>query len=157
MTPAVLAARCAEVEVSIHEYSHDPKAESYGGEAADKLGVAPETIFKTLVVQTENMELMVCIIPVLTTLDLKAAANALRVKKLQMADKSLVERTTGYVIGGVSPLGQKKKLATLLDFSAQPHERIYVSGGRRGLDIALSPTDLIKLCDAQLASVARNQ
>ncbi len=155
MTPAVLAARNAGVIFSIHQYDHDPAAESYGEEAADRLGINPGKIFKTLVTQDENSRLTVCIVPVLKSLDLKVAASVLKVKKMQLADKDLVQRNTGYVIGGVSPLGQKKVLPTIVDRSVQNFEKIYVSGGRRGLEISLPPGDLIRLCSATLAPIAR--
>ena len=155
MTPAVLAARNAGVIFSIHQYDHDPAAESYGEEAADRLGINPGKIFKTLVTQDENSRLTVCIVPVLKSLDLKVAASVRKVKKMQLADKDLVQRNTGYVIGGVSPLGQKKVLPTIVDRSVQNFEKIYVSGGRRGLEISLPPGDLIRLCSATLAPIAR--
>ena len=151
----LLAARNAGVIFSIHQYDHDPAAESYGEEAADRLGINPGKIFKTLVTQDENSRLTVCIVPVLKSLDLKVAASVLKVKKMQLADKDLVQRNTGYVIGGVSPLGQKKVLPTIVDRSVQNFEKIYVSGGRRGLEISLPPGDLIRLCSATLAPIAR--
>lgn len=155
MTPAVLAARRAGVEIAIHEYEHDPKVLSYGEEAAEKLGVDAAAVFKTLVVQSESDELAVAIVPVLMSLDLKSAAAALEVKKLRMADKALVQRSTGYVIGGVSPLGQKKPLRTVVDQSAEGLPQIFISGGKRGLDIALRVEDLLQLCRALLAPIAR--
>ena len=155
MTPAIIAANRAGIQFSIHEYHHDPKAASYGEEAAEKLGVQSEIIFKTLVVQADNKSLAVAIVPVLKSLDLKAVASALKHKKLQMADKALVQRVTGYILGGVSPLGQKKALPTVIDISAEEHQHIYVSGGRRGLDIALKPEDLITLCNARVNEIAR--
>ncbi|MGI9315782.1 MAG: Cys-tRNA(Pro) deacylase [bacterium] len=155
MTPAIEVARKAGVLFSVHEYCHDPKSVSFGLEAAENLGVPPETIFKTLVVQSEKKELAVAIVPVLKTLDLKATASALGAKKAQMADKLLVQRTTGYVLGGVSPLGQKKPLPTLIDNSAIEHLNIFVSGGRRGLDISISSQDLAALCQATFAKISR--
>ena len=155
MTPAIEAAKSAGISYSIHEYRHDPQADSYGREAADKLGVIPEKIFKTLVVQSDKGGLSVAIVPVLKSLNLKATAAALKVKKVHMADKALVQRTTGYLIGGVSPLGQKRALTTLLDESASDHDQIYVSGGRRGLDISISPEDLAMLCRASTLKISR--
>ena len=155
MTPAVESATQAGVAFAIHAYGHDPKVDSYGLEAAEKLNVLPEKIFKTLVIQSEKNLLAVAIVPVLKTLDLKAAAAALKVKKVRMADKILVQRATGYLVGGVSPLGQKKRLPTLIDSSVSDHEEIYVSGGRRWLDISLSPTDLIRLCEAAVIAISR--
>ncbi len=155
MTPGVNAAVAAGVNHQTHEYSHDRNAESYGVEAAEKLAVDPDCIFKTLVAQAETAELVVAVVPVLQSLDLKAAAAALKVKKLKMADKTLVQRTTGYVLGGVSPLGQKKTLRTVIDVSAQNNEIVYFSGGRRGLEISMAPDDLARLCHAEFAPIAR--
>ena len=156
MTPAVVALKQARIHFSIHEYQHDPKATSFGEEAAEKLGVDPAAIFKTLMIQGENKSLAVAIVPVMRSLDLKAAASALKMKKVQMADKQLVARTSGYIIGGVSPIGQKKLLPTILDASANGHEKIYVSGGKRGFDIALAAVDLLKICNGQVANIAKD-
>jgi len=156
MTPAVVEAKRHGVAVEIHEYVHDPRAPSYGEEAAEKLGVDVTAVFKTLVVQTESKSLAVGLVPVMKELDLKAMASALGVKKVQMADKDKVQRTTGYVIGGVSPLGQKKKLETVLDQSAELLQKLYVSGGRRGLEIALEPGQLVSLCKGKYAAIARS-
>lgn len=155
MTPAVEKVTQAGVSFAIHEYGHDREADSYGLEAAQKLKVQPEKIFKTLVIQSDKSALAVAIVPVLKTLDLKAAAAALGVKKVRMADKAQVERTTGYLVGGVSPLGQKRRLPTLIDSSASDHELIFVSGGRRGLDISLTPRDLARLCEATFIPISR--
>ncbi len=124
MTPAVVAAQKAGVMIGIHEYEHDSSAPSYGEEAAEKLGVDAAAIFKTLVVETANKKLAVAIIPVLDSLNLKLAAKAVGEKKAEMADGKLVERTTGYVLGGVSPLGQRKSLPTVIDASAETLEQI---------------------------------
>ncbi len=155
MTPAVVAAKQAGLSIELCEYSHDPNAESYGEEAAEKLGVNVEAVFKTLVVQTVSKKLVVAIIPVLHSLNLKQIAQAVGEKRAEMADKNLVQRTTGYVLGGVSPLGQRKKLATVIDTLAKDHERIYVSGGRRGLDIAIAPHDLAQATAANFANLIR--
>lgn len=154
MTPAINAARKAKIQFTVHEYEHDPAAPSFGVEAAEKLGVPPERVFKTLVVDAGGT-LAVAVVPVLLMLDLKAAAKALGVKKAAMADPRAAERTTGYVVGGVSPLGQKKRLPTLVDESARDCPTVFVSGGRRGLDIELSPNDLASLTRAGFASIAR--
>ena len=138
MTPAIDAARKAKIVFSIHEYEHDPSAASFGLEAAEKLGLDPARVFKTLVVDAGS-ELVVAVLPVACQLNLKRLAKAVGAKKACMADVQLVERTTGFVVGGVSPLGQKKRLATVIDKSAKEHETIFVSAGRRGLDIELSP------------------
>jgi Cys-tRNA(Pro)/Cys-tRNA(Cys) deacylase len=154
MTPAINAAKKAKIQYTVHEYDHDPAAPSFGVEAAEKLGVPPERVFKTLVVDAGG-SLAVAVVPVLLKLDLKAMAKALKAKKAAMADVKVVERTTGYVVGGVSPLGQKKRLPTVLDASAEGLETVFVSGGRRGLDIELAPDDLAALTRASFAPVAR--
>jgi Cys-tRNA(Pro)/Cys-tRNA(Cys) deacylase len=145
MTPGINAARKAAVRHTIHEYDHDPASESYGTEAAEKTGVDPARVFKTLVVAIDGKELVVAIVPVTTMLNMKLIARAAQGKKAAMADKQAVERTTGYVLGGVSPLGQKKKLKTFIDDSALGFETIFVSAGRRGLEIELAPRDLAAL------------
>ncbi len=155
MTPAVVAAQQAGLSISLHEYDHDPAAESYGEEAAEKLGVDVDAVFKTLVVQTVSQKLVVAVIPVMHSLNLKRVASAAGEKKAEMADKALVQRTTGYVLGGVSPLGQRKALTTVIDSLAKQHAQIYVSGGRRGLDIAISPADLASATKASFADLVR--
>ena len=151
MTPGINAARKASVPHTIHEYDHDPASESYGTEAAEKTGVDPARVFKTLVVAIDGKELVVAIVPVTTMLNMKLIARASGGKKAGMADKQLVERTTGYVLGGVSPLGQKKKLKTIIDDSALGFDTIFVSGGRRGLEIELAPRDLAHLTKGSFA------
>jgi Cys-tRNA(Pro)/Cys-tRNA(Cys) deacylase len=155
MTPGINQAKKHKVSHNIHEYSHDESSESYGLEAADKMGVSQDIVFKTLVVTLDNTELAVGIIPVSCKLSMKLIAKALGAKKAVMADKLDVERTTGYILGGVSPLGQKKRLKTILDSSANKHSSIYVSAGRRGLEIELSPTDLVKLTNGKLAEICQ--
>ncbi|MBI9089596.1 MAG: Cys-tRNA(Pro) deacylase [Desulfobacterium sp.] len=155
MTPGIKSAKKAKIEYTLHPYDHDPNAASYGEEAAKKLGVAPEKVFKTLVVELDGSTLAVCVIPVTNQLDLKAAAKALGAKKAKMADKNHVQRSTGYVLGGVSPLGQKKRLKTVLHDSARTHGTIYVSAGRRGLDIELDPEDLKNLTSGSFAHIAK--
>lgn len=147
MTPAINTAKKAKITFTIHEYDHDPACPSYGLEAAEKLGIPPERVFKTLVVDVGG-ELVVAIIPVDALLGLKLVAKAAGGKKAAMADPALVERSTGYVLGGVSPLGQKKRLRTFIDASALAHPTIHVSAGRRGLEIELSPNDLALLTKA---------
>ena len=144
MTPAINYAKKHKIKHAIHKYKHDPKHPSFGLEAAEKLGLDPDQVFKTLVAQLDDGELAVAILPVTKQLDLKQFAKACGVKKGAMADKALVEKTTGYILGGVSPLGQKKRLKTVLDSSAERFSTIHVSGGRRGLEIELSPKDLVK-------------
>ncbi|WDP89156.1 MAG: Cys-tRNA(Pro) deacylase [Desulfobacter sp.] len=155
MTPAVATAKKAKIKFSLHEYDHDPAVRSYGMEAAQKLGVAPDHLFKTLVVSLGGRDLAVAVVPVACHLDLKAFAKALGVKKTAMADKKVVEKTTGYLTGGVSPMGQKKALPTLIDYSARDLAQVYVSAGRRGLQICLSPGDLARLARAEFAPIAR--
>lgn len=156
MTPAINAAKKAGIAFSIHEYHHEAGAPSYGLEAAEKLGLPPEKVFKTLVAQLDHQQLVVAIVPVHCTLDLKALAAACGGKKAEMADVHEAEKATGYVAGGISPLGQKKRLKTLLDASALTQEKIWVSAGRRGLEIAVAPQDLLQLCAGISASIARH-
>lgn len=153
MTPGINAAKRSKISHKIHEYSHDELSESYGLEAAKKMGVARELVFKTLVVALDNKDLIVAVIPVSSKLSMKHLAKAVGTKKAVMANKIDVERSTGYVLGGVSPLGQKKRLKTIVDLSAKNHSTIYVSAGRRGLEIELSPDDLIKLTNGTLAEI----
>ncbi|MGE4291765.1 MAG: Cys-tRNA(Pro) deacylase [Desulfovibrio sp.] len=154
MTPAIDKAKQAGITFQVHEYEHDPAADSYGREAADKTGVAPDRVFKTLVAG-EGRALFVAVVPVSRQLDLKLLAKAVGVKKTAMAEVALVERTTGYVVGGVSPLGQKKSLPTVIDGSARAFATIFVSAGRRGLEIELAPDDLAALTNAAFAEIAR--
>ncbi|MBI0313676.1 MULTISPECIES: Cys-tRNA(Pro) deacylase [Streptomyces violaceusniger group] len=154
-TPATTALTAAGTDFTVHSYEHDPAAPSYGEEAAQALGVAPERVFKTLVASVDD-RLTVAIVPVSATLDLKALASAVGGKRATMADPAVAERTTGYVRGGISPLGQRKRLPTALDASADAHETICVSAGRRGLEVELSPKDLASLTDAVVAPIARS-
>lgn len=153
MTPAITIAKRAKIIHTIHEYVHDPDCASYGLEAADKLGLDPARVFKTLVADIGG-KLVVGIVPVTAKLDLKHLAKAAGAKKAAMADTGLVERTTGYVLGGVSPLGQKKRLPTFIDDSARTFATILVSAGRRGLEIELSPDDLARLTGAHFAALS---
>ena len=152
MTPAVRAAKKAGIVYQLHEYPHDSQtsshAMSYGEEASTLLGVSPDQVFKTLLVSTNTNQLAVAIIPVSHQLNLKSVAKALGAKKVSMADPHEAEKATGYVLGGISPLGQKKRLQFVVDESANNFATIYVSGGRRGLEIELGPDDLIRLCQA---------
>lgn len=156
-TPATLALDAAAVAYTTHAYDHDPAAASYGAEAADALGVDPARVFKTLLVDTGrggSDSLAVAIVPVAGPLDLKAAATALGAKKLRMADPSDAQRRTGYVLGGISPLGQRHRSPTLLDASASAWGTVFVSGGRRGLEIELAPADLARVTGAVTAPIA---
>ncbi len=153
MTPAVNAAKKAKVPFQLHQYQHDPNAPSYGLEAAEALGQDPARVFKTLLAADDAGKLYVAVVPVTGQLDLKALAKAVKAKRLAMADPKAAEKATGYVVGGISPLGQKKRLALVLDASAQAFDTICVSGGRRGLEIELAPGDLLKLTGGSFASV----
>ena len=154
MTPAVVAVQKAGVRYRLHEYQHDPAAEAYGEEAAEKLGVDPARMFKTLVASVDG-RLAVGMVPVAHLLDLKALAGALGGKRAVMADVHEAERATGYVAGGISPLGQRKRLPAVLDASALGFDTVYVSAGRRGLQLELAPADLQRLAGARAAIVAR--
>ncbi|MEU2163536.1 Cys-tRNA(Pro) deacylase [Streptomyces chengbuensis] len=153
-TPATVALTAAGTTFTVHAYEHDPASPSYGEEAARALGVAPERVFKTLVADVDG-ELTVAVVPVAGQLDLKALATAVGGKRASMADPAAAERTTGYVRGGISPLGQRKRLRTVLDSSASAYPTICVSAGRRGLEVELSPTDLASLTHAVLAPIGR--
>ncbi|MGW7507752.1 Cys-tRNA(Pro) deacylase [Streptomyces massasporeus] len=153
-TPATVALTAAGATYTVHSYDHDPAHPSYGEEAAEAMGVSPDRVFKTLVADVDGA-LTVAVVPVAGQLDLKALAAAVGGKRAAMADPALAERTTGYVRGGISPLGQRKKLPTVLDESAASHPTICVSAGRRGLEVELTPEDLAKLTEAVLAPVAR--
>ncbi|GGH94818.1 Cys-tRNA(Pro) deacylase [Arthrobacter liuii] len=152
-TPATAALTAAGVPYVLHPYAHDPSAASYGAEAAQALGIEPSRVFKTLMVEVEG-RLAVGIVPVSGTLDLKAMASALGAKKAAMADPAAAQRRTGYVLGGISPLGQRQPSPTVLDSSALALATLLVSGGRRGLDIELAPADLIRLTDAVAAPIS---
>ncbi|HTF86511.1 MAG TPA: Cys-tRNA(Pro) deacylase [Cellvibrio sp.] len=155
MTPGINIARQHKIVHRVHEYAHDASSESYGLEAAEKLGVPGEQVFKTLVVALDNKALAVGVIPVSSMLSMKLIAKAAGAKKAAMADPADVERATGYVLGGVSPLGQKKRLKTIIDSSAEKFATIYVSAGRRGLEIELSPADLKKLTNGMFAGICQ--
>ena len=151
-TPATAALAAAGVPFVLHPYTHDPSAASYGAEAAEALGIDPSRVFKTLMVEVEG-RLAVGIVPVSGTLDLKAFAAALGAKKAAMADPAAAQRRTGYVLGGISPLGQRLPSPTVLDSSAVGLQTLLVSGGKRGLDIELAPADLIRLTQAVTAPI----
>lgn len=153
MTPAIKLLRQCKVDHSIHEYQHDASSESFGLEAAEKLGFDPGRVFKTLVVRLDKEQMAVGIVPVSSMLNMKLMAKACGAKKAAMASPAEVERATGYVLGGVSPMGQKKRLNTIIDSSAGNFGTILVSAGKRGMDIELSPEDLAKLTNAGFAPI----
>jgi len=151
MTPACSALDRAGIVYKVHPYEHDPAAESFGLEAAEALGVDARVVFKTLMAELSTDELVVAVVPVTSMLDLKALAHAAAVKKASMADPQAAERSSGYVVGGISPFGQRTARRTFLDDSAMTHETIYVSGGRRGLDLSIRPTDAVDFLSAVVA------
>ncbi|MER8043310.1 Cys-tRNA(Pro) deacylase [Streptomyces sp. NPDC094032] len=153
-TPATVALTAAGTPYTLHSYDHDPATPSYGEEAAEAMGVSPTRVFKTLVADVDG-ELTVAVVPVAGQLDLKALASAVGGKRAAMADPAAAERTTGYVRGGISPLGQRKRLRTVLDSSAEEHPTICISAGRRGLEVELSPQDLAALTGAVVAPIGR--
>ncbi|MBD3317115.1 MAG: Cys-tRNA(Pro) deacylase [Chitinivibrionales bacterium] len=155
MTPAITIVKQDKVPFLLHEYDHDPSVELYGPEAAEKLGVDPRRVFKTLIATINVKDYAVGVLPVSMQLDLKLFAHALEAKKAALADGKAAERITGYVLGGVSPLGQRKKLKTIIDDSATRYPTIFVSAGRRGLQIELSPKDLAALTKARLAAIGK--
>ncbi len=154
MTPAINLLKKHRVAHIVHSYVHDPRVASYGLEAAEKLGLAPQRVFKTLLASTETAELLVAILPVHAQLNLKALAACAGVKKVEMADPQRAQRSTGYLLGGISALAQKKALRTFLDSSAQGLESLYISAGRRGLEVELAANDLLQLTQGHYAEIA---
>jgi len=155
MTPAIRHVEKAQLPFEVRAYPHDPRTESYGVEAATRLGVPPEWVFKTLIVKLESQELLVTMLPVHLSLDLKRVAAVAHAKRAEMATVIEAERATGYVVGGISPLGQRKQLRTLIDESILSLDRAYFSAGRRGLELVMHPSDLIRLCAATVAPITR--
>ncbi|MAT05996.1 MAG: Cys-tRNA(Pro) deacylase [Acidimicrobiaceae bacterium] len=153
MTPAISELDAAGIDYTVHEYTHDGDLHDFGIEAADKLGLDPDQVFKTLLV-TADGEQAVAIVPVSGKLALKAVGRALGAKRVEMCDPTVAERITGYVRGGISPFGQKKRLPTVIDEMATVFEVIYVSGGKRGLDLGVAPDDLVGHLDAVVADIA---
>ncbi|WP_175548678.1 Cys-tRNA(Pro) deacylase [Mangrovactinospora gilvigrisea] len=153
-TPATVALAKAGVAFTLHGYEHDPGADSYGTEAAQVLGIDAARVFKTLVADVDGT-LTVAVVPVTGSLDLKALASAVGGKRAAMADPAAAERTTGYVLGGISPLGQRKRLRTAVDATALDHATVFVSAGRRGLEVELAPADLVAQTGAVTAAIRR--
>jgi Cys-tRNA(Pro)/Cys-tRNA(Cys) deacylase len=153
-TPATVALTRARIAFTLHEYAHDPRAESYGMEAAEALGLDPGRVFKTLLADLDN-NTVVAVVPVSGRLDLKALARSLGGSKAVMTVPRAAERVTGYVAGGISPIGQKRRLRTVLDETALTFETIFVSAGRRGLDLEIAPDDLVQVTGAILARLGR--
>lgn len=153
-TPATVALATAGIAFTPHAYRHDSGETNYGQEAASVLGLDPEQVFKTLLADLDG-SLVVAIVPVTGKLDLKALASALGGRKAEMADPKLAERRTGYVVGGISPIGQKTRLPTVIDETAELFDTVFVSGGKRGFDIELAPADLARITEARFAAIAR--
>jgi Cys-tRNA(Pro)/Cys-tRNA(Cys) deacylase len=153
-TPATLALTRAGVAFTLHEYEHDPRAESYGLEAAEALGRDPDRVLKTLVATVDG-RLVVAVVPVSGRLDLKALARAVGGSRAAMAERAAAERATGYVAGGISPVGQKRAHPTVVDRAATDHPTVLVSAGRRGLDLELTPADLLRVTGAITAAIGR--
>ncbi len=154
MTPAIVLLEKKAISHTVHSYAHDPRAPSYGLEAAEKLNLPVEQVFKTLLTSSEAGELLVAVLPVHTQLNLKALATAAKVKKIEMADPQRAQRSSGYLLGGISPLAQKKALRTFVDRSAAEQTTIYISAGRRGLEVELSADDLLTLTQGQFAQIS---
>lgn len=155
MTPAVEQLDKLAIPYKLHQYQHDANCKSFGLEAIDRLNVSAELVFKTLVVDVDHSYLAVAIIPAQEKLNLKKLAKALKAKKIKMAEINKVQNSTGYVLGGVSPLGQKKPLVTLVDKRAEILSTLFVSGGKRGLEIELSPSDLALSLQATYAHIIK--
>lgn len=157
MTPAVVALRRARIQFQIHSFEPDGTGTGYGAEAARALGVSPCRVFKTLVLAADSPVplLLVACVPVDRQLDLRALAHLAHVKRVDLAPAAAAQRATGYVVGGISPLGQRKRLGTVIDASVRDHDTVFVSGGRRGLEIELTPADLLALCAARTAPICK--
>jgi Cys-tRNA(Pro)/Cys-tRNA(Cys) deacylase len=153
MTPAINLLKKNKCDFKIHKYDHDPACTDFGDEAVEKLGLDAKQVYKTLLVELSPKELVVCVLPVSNQLSLKEVASAFDVKKAVMANKDEAQKVTGYLLGGISPLGQKKLLRTVLDESVKSFETIFISGGKRGLDIEVKPQDLEKLLRPKIKNI----
>lgn len=153
-TPAIAALTAAGAGFTVHEYVHDPRTTSYGEEAAAALGVPAARVFKTLCADVDGA-LVVAVVPVAGQLDLKALARAVDGRRATMADPKAAERATGYVVGGIAPLGQRRAHPTVIDDSALTHPTVFVSAGRRGMEVELDPADLVRLTSARVAPIGR--
>jgi Cys-tRNA(Pro)/Cys-tRNA(Cys) deacylase len=155
VTPAIVELERAGVAFGVHEYERGEELRDFGREAADALGLDPDRVFKTLLVELERgpSDLAVAVLPVSCMLSMKLVATAVGAKRATMCDPARAERSTGYVVGGISPLGQRRRLPTVLDESVELFDTIYVSGGRRGLDVSVAPADLVRLLDATIAPI----
>lgn len=154
-TPATTALTAAAVPFTVHDYTHDPRSASYGEEAAAALGISPDRVFKTLLADVDG-SLTVAVVPVACQLDLKALARVVGGRRAAMADPRAAERATGYVVGGISPLGQRRVHPTVVDETALAHPSVFVSAGRRGLEVELAPADLVRLTDAVTGPIGRS-
>ncbi|WP_299734198.1 Cys-tRNA(Pro) deacylase [uncultured Endozoicomonas sp.] len=155
MTPAINLLKKAKANFKVHQYDHDPDSHSYGEEAVEKMGQDANQVFKTLLVKLDGRQLVVAVVPVAGMLDLKAMAAACGAKKAVMAEQQEAERSTGYLFGGISPLGQKKRLPTVVNRTADNFETIFISAGRRGLEVELAAEDLLKLTSGSFAAISK--
>ncbi|WP_349897292.1 Cys-tRNA(Pro) deacylase [Parafrigoribacterium soli] len=154
-TPATVALAAAGIHFTAHSYEHDPANRNFGTEAASALGLDPERVFKTLVTDVDG-RLVVAVVPVTGKLDLGALAAAVHGKRATLADPAVAQRKTGYVVGGISPIGQKSKLETVLDETVELFDTVFVSGGKRGFDLELAPSDLVAITAARISAIARD-